>query len=49
VRASEGLGDKVLVLRAEAERANLDGLAFILAMAAREATSLRPVPRGDGG
>ena len=38
VRAPEDLRDKVLRLLAEAQRADLDGLAFILAMAAREAS-----------
>jgi hypothetical protein len=38
VRAPEDLRDKVLRLQAEAQRADLDGLAFILAMAAREAS-----------
>jgi hypothetical protein len=37
VRAPEDLAAKVLRLLAEAQRADLDGLAFILAMAAREA------------
>ena len=37
VRAPEDLAAKVLKLQAEAQRADLDGLAFILAMAAREA------------
>ena len=37
VRAPDDLRDKVLRLLAEAQRADLDGLAFILAMAAREA------------
>ena len=37
VRAPDDLRDKVLRLQAEAQRADLDGLAFILAMAAREA------------
>ena len=37
VRSPEDLRDKVLRLQAEAQRADLDGLAFILAMAAREA------------
>ena len=38
VRSPEDLRDKVLRLLAEAQRADLDGLAFILAMAAREAS-----------
>jgi D-serine deaminase-like pyridoxal phosphate-dependent protein len=38
VRTPEDLRDKVLRLLAEAQRADLDGLAFILAMAAREAS-----------
>ena len=38
VRAPDDLRDKVLRLQAEAQRADLDGLAFILAMAAREAS-----------
>ena len=37
VRAPDDLVAKVLRLQAEAQRADLDGLAFILAMAAREA------------
>ena len=37
VRAPDDLVAKVLRLLAEAQRADLDGLAFILAMAAREA------------
>ena len=37
VRAPEDLAAKILGLQAEAQRADLDGLAFILAMAAREA------------
>ena len=36
-RAPDDLGARVLRLQAEAQRANLDALAFILAMAAREA------------
>ena len=37
VRSPDDLVAKVLKLQAEAQRADLDGLAFILAMAAREA------------
>ena len=37
VRAPDDIVAKVLRLQAEAQRAHLDGLAFILAMAAREA------------
>ena len=37
MRAPDDLAAKVLRLQAEAQRADLDGLAFILAMAAREA------------
>jgi len=37
--------DKVLRLQAEAQRADLDGLAFILAMAAREVTRLASCER----
>ena len=37
MRAPDDLVAKVLRLQAEAQRADLDGLAFILAMAAREA------------
>ena len=37
VRAPDDLAAKVQRLLAEAQRADLDGLAFILAMAAREA------------
>ncbi len=36
VRAPDDLGAKVKRLQTEAQRAGLDGLAFILAMAARE-------------
>ena len=37
MRAPDDLATKVLRLLADAQRADLDGLAFILAMAAREA------------
>ena len=40
VRASDVLGAKVKRLQTEAERAGLDALAFILAMAAREANRI---------
>jgi hypothetical protein len=40
MRPPDDLAAKVLRLQAEAQRADLDGLAFILAMAAREATRL---------
>ena len=40
VRASDVLGAKVKRLQTEAERAGLDALAFILAMAAREASRI---------
>ena len=38
VRAPDDLAAKILGLQAEAQRADLDGLASILAMAAREAS-----------